>query len=155
MFVPSLAFRLKKVVSVVHLYIMNNSIDHFSAANNCWWYLNGFHFNLFLHIINWFAVTKLIDWFSGNSYTISTSPYFSVLWFLKTIPGFYLLAKVEEAADKPIYKWTHQIVSGHTLKHLAAAMVPVFLALMLAKRTVEPERYALYTGVLRTTPLLR
>jgi hypothetical protein len=69
--------------------------------------------------------------------------------------GFYLLAKVEEAADKPIYKWTHQIVSGHTLKHLAAAMVPVFLALMLAKRTVEPERYALYTGVLRTTSLLR
>lgn len=56
--------------------------------------------------------------------------------------GFYLLAKVEEAADKPIYKWTHHIVSGHTLKHLCAAMVPVFLALMLAKRTVEPERYA-------------
>ncbi|XP_052140019.1 uncharacterized protein LOC127759841 [Oryza glaberrima] len=58
--------------------------------------------------------------------------------------GFYLLAKVEEAADKPIYKWTHQIVSGHTLKHLAAAMVPVFLALMLAKRTVEPERVSLF-----------
>jgi hypothetical protein len=49
---------------------------------------------------------------------------------------------VEEATDKPIYKWTHDIVSGHTLKHLCAAMVPVFLALMLAKRTIEPERYA-------------
>ncbi|KAL5227274.1 hypothetical protein ABZP36_015539 [Zizania latifolia] len=58
--------------------------------------------------------------------------------------GFYLLAKVEEAADKPIYKWTHQIVSGHTLKHLFAAMVPVFLALMLAKRTIEPERASLF-----------
>ncbi|XP_062231807.1 uncharacterized protein LOC133929175 [Phragmites australis] len=57
--------------------------------------------------------------------------------------GFYLLAKVEEAADKPIYKWTHHIVSGHTLKHLCAAMVPVFLALMLAKRTIEPERVSL------------
>jgi hypothetical protein len=55
--------------------------------------------------------------------------------------AFYLLAKVEEAADKPIYRWTHQIVSGHTLKHLCAAMVPVFLTLMLAKRTIEPERY--------------
>ncbi|BBG96136.1 senescence associated gene 18 [Prunus dulcis] len=52
--------------------------------------------------------------------------------------GFYLLAKVEEAADKVIYDWTHHIVSGHTLKHLCAAMVPVFLTLMLAKRTVEP-----------------
>ncbi|KAL6853383.1 hypothetical protein ACP4OV_019412 [Aristida adscensionis] len=57
--------------------------------------------------------------------------------------GFYLLAKVEEAADKPIYKWTHHIVSGHTLKHLSAAMVPVFLTLMLAKRTIEPERVSL------------
>ncbi|KAI7991283.1 hypothetical protein LOK49_LG12G00997 [Camellia lanceoleosa] len=57
--------------------------------------------------------------------------------------GFYLLPKVEEAADKPIYKWTHHIVSGHTLKHLCAAMVPVFLTLMLAKRTIETERQSL------------
>uniref|UniRef100_A0A2P2JU46 Uncharacterized protein LOC107427839 n=1 Tax=Rhizophora mucronata TaxID=61149 RepID=A0A2P2JU46_RHIMU len=55
--------------------------------------------------------------------------------------GFYLLAKVEEAADKPIYNWTHHIVSGHTLKHLCAAMVPVFLTLMLAKRSIETERF--------------
>ncbi|XP_057495776.1 uncharacterized protein LOC130780786 [Actinidia eriantha] len=57
--------------------------------------------------------------------------------------GFYLLAKVEEAADKPICKWTHQIVSGHTIKHLSAAMVPVFLTLMLAKRSIETERQSL------------
>ncbi|KAK6945607.1 hypothetical protein RJ641_013151 [Dillenia turbinata] len=57
--------------------------------------------------------------------------------------GFYLLAKVEEALDKPIYSWTYDIVSGHTLKHLCAAMVPVFLALMLAKRSIEPERQTL------------
>ncbi|WVZ02323.1 hypothetical protein V8G54_023129 [Vigna mungo] len=53
---------------------------------------------------------------------------------------FYLLAKVLEATDEVIYGWTHHIVSGHTLKHLAAAMVPVFLTFMLAKRNVEPER---------------
>ncbi|XP_019085604.1 PREDICTED: uncharacterized protein LOC104715739, partial [Camelina sativa] len=47
--------------------------------------------------------------------------------------GFYLLAKVEETADKPIYSWTHHIISGHSLKHLYAAMVPVFLTLVLAK----------------------
>lgn len=65
-----------------------------------------------------------------------------IVLICQTISGFYLLAKVEEAADKTIYNWTHQIVSGHTLKHLCAAMVPVFLALMLAKRTTEPERLA-------------
>lgn len=46
-----------------------------------------------------------------------------------------------EATDDVVYKWTHHIVSGHTLKHLFAAMVPVFLTFMLAKRSVEPERY--------------
>ncbi|MBA0843010.1 hypothetical protein Goarm_000237, partial [Gossypium armourianum] len=56
---------------------------------------------------------------------------------LAGVVTFYLLAKVEEAEDKVIYKWTHHIVSGHTLKHLCAAMVPVFLTLMLAKRTTE------------------
>ncbi|PIA47412.1 hypothetical protein AQUCO_01400227v1 [Aquilegia coerulea] len=57
--------------------------------------------------------------------------------------GFYLLAKLEEAEDKTIYSWTHHVVSGHTLKHLAAAMVPVFLTLMLAKRSIAPERQSL------------
>ncbi|XP_068662623.1 uncharacterized protein [Aristolochia californica] len=57
--------------------------------------------------------------------------------------GFYLLAKIEEAADKVIYEWTHHIISGHTLKHLCAAMVPVFLTLMLAKRSIQPERQSL------------
>ncbi|KAJ3683240.1 hypothetical protein LUZ60_013467 [Juncus effusus] len=57
--------------------------------------------------------------------------------------GFYLLAKIEEAMDKLIYKWTHEIVSGHTLKHLCAAMVPLFLTLMLAKRTIELDRRSL------------
>lgn len=58
------------------------------------------------------------------------------------VAGFYLLAKGEEAADKPIYGWTHHIVSGHTLKHLCAAMVPVFLTLMLAKRSIDTQRCA-------------
>ncbi|KAH0874911.1 hypothetical protein HID58_072273, partial [Brassica napus] len=58
--------------------------------------------------------------------------------------GFYLLAKVEEAADKPIYSWTHHIISGHSIKHVCAAMVPVFLTLMLAKRSVQTERISLY-----------
>ncbi|KAJ9552342.1 hypothetical protein OSB04_016387 [Centaurea solstitialis] len=57
--------------------------------------------------------------------------------------GFYLLAKVLEAIDDTIYGWTHHIVSGHTLKHLCAAMVPVFLTLMLAKRETITERVSL------------
>ncbi|PON36510.1 Ceramidase [Parasponia andersonii] len=57
--------------------------------------------------------------------------------------GFYMLAKVEQVADEVIYRWTNQIVSGYTLKHLCAAMVPVFFTLMLAKRTIETNRQSL------------
>ncbi|KAL9246244.1 hypothetical protein vseg_019806 [Gypsophila vaccaria] len=57
--------------------------------------------------------------------------------------AFYLLAKIEEAEDYAIYNMTHHVVSGHTLKHLCAALVPVFLILMLAKRTVETQRVSL------------
>lgn len=80
----------------------------------------------------------------------------STYWLWAAV--FYLLAKIEEAEDKVIYKWTHHVVSGHTLKHLCAAMVPVFLTLMLTKRSIEPERKSLFqtwrvscTGVKEST----
>ncbi|XVE66944.1 hypothetical protein DITRI_Ditri08aG0120300 [Diplodiscus trichospermus] len=57
--------------------------------------------------------------------------------------GFYLLARVGEAMDKVIYILTLHIVSGHTLKHLCAAMGTVILTLMLAKRTIETDRRSL------------
>ncbi|XP_037415944.1 uncharacterized protein LOC119278716 [Triticum dicoccoides] len=57
--------------------------------------------------------------------------------------GFYVLARVQEVADKSIYTWTLHIVSGHTLGHLCAAMVPLFYILLLEKRTrpIQPERH--------------
>ncbi|XVF45249.1 hypothetical protein PTKIN_Ptkin02bG0189800 [Pterospermum kingtungense] len=57
--------------------------------------------------------------------------------------GFYSLAMVDETMDKVIYKLTLDTVSGHTLKHLCAAMVPVLLTLMLAMRRIETNRISL------------
>jgi hypothetical protein len=51
--------------------------------------------------------------------------------------GFYALAKAFEALDRPIYNRVH-IVSGHTLKHLAAAMAVYWLARMIQKRRPVP-----------------
>lgn len=62
----------------------------------------------------------------------------SVYWLWSA--GFYFLAEIEEAADKKLYKWTHYIVSGHTLRHLSAAMVPILLTLMLFRRSIKIER---------------
>ncbi|KAM0912315.1 hypothetical protein ACQ4PT_012982 [Festuca glaucescens] len=82
-----------------------------------------------------FVMERFDDW-AGTKSIASTSYW---LW----AAGFYVRARLEEVADKPIYRWTLQIVSGHTLGHLCAAMVPLFLILMLAKRTrpTEPERH--------------
>ncbi|MFS2054435.1 hypothetical protein ACEN8K_37090, partial [Variovorax sp. CT11-76] len=43
----------------------------------------------------------------------------------------YVLAKAFELADQPIYEATHGVISGHTLKHLCAALaaLPVLAAL--------------------------
>ncbi|CAO1941030.1 unnamed protein product [Urochloa humidicola] len=90
-----------------------------------------------------YAVVQFVPCIAIPVMAIVIPPMYTHSSYWLWAAGFYLLAKVEEAADKPIYKWTHEIVSGHTLKHLCAAMVPVFLALMLAKRTIETERVSL------------
>jgi hypothetical protein len=48
--------------------------------------------------------------------------------------GFYGLAKLLEALDGPVYDLTG-VVSGHTLKHLAASLAPVVILRMLRRRT--------------------
>ena len=46
----------------------------------------------------------------------------------------YVGAKALEAADRPVFAFTHGIVSGHTLKHLAAAWGVWWLLRMLQSR---------------------
>ena len=50
--------------------------------------------------------------------------------------GFYILAKIFEAADRQVYA-LGGIVSGHTLKHLAAAAAAAWILRMLLRR--EPS----------------
>lgn len=47
---------------------------------------------------------------------------------------FYALAKVAELYDRETFDLTVNIISGHSLKHLLAAMAPLFLLLMLRRR---------------------
>jgi hypothetical protein len=49
------------------------------------------------------------------------------------VAGFYLLAKIGETADQQIFAVGH-IVSGHTLKHLAAGFAGFWILRMLQKR---------------------
>ncbi len=47
---------------------------------------------------------------------------------------FYILSKLAEHFDKQIFELLDQIVSGHTLKHLLAAMATFFFYLLLIRR---------------------
>jgi len=52
---------------------------------------------------------------------------------LAVVVGFYVLAKLLETFDKPIFDLGH-LVSGHTLKHLAGAAAGYWILRMLQKR---------------------
>ena len=54
--------------------------------------------------------------------------------------GFYLLAKIFETADRFIFAHGH-IVSGHSLKHLAAAMAGYWILRMLQLREPCPVEF--------------
>ncbi len=49
--------------------------------------------------------------------------------------GFYVLAKIPEESDRQVFAIGH-IVSGHTLKHIAAEDAGYWILRMLQKREV-------------------
>ncbi len=49
--------------------------------------------------------------------------------------GFYVVAKLAERWDQPIFDATRHWVSGHSLKHILAAGAPLCIMLMLKRRT--------------------
>jgi hypothetical protein len=54
------------------------------------------------------------------------------------VVGLYVLAKILETFDRQVFSVGH-IVSGHTLKHLAAATASYWILRMLQKREVFPR----------------
>ena len=62
-------------------------------------------------------------------------PGSSLLWIAL---GFYALAKLLEAADAQVFALSDGIVSGHALKHLAAAAAPLAVALRIAATRNSP-----------------
>jgi hypothetical protein len=78
----------------------------------------------------WSALVILLALFFPARYTEGR--------YLGFLVGFYALAKVLELFDKPIFA-ALRVVSGHTLKHLAAAAAGYSILLMVEKRQPVPE----------------
>jgi hypothetical protein len=55
-------------------------------------------------------------------------------WMLLAALALYGLAKVSEVYDKEVFAWTQQLFSGHTLKHLVAALSCLVVLVMLWRR---------------------
>ena len=60
--------------------------------------------------------------------------HYSHQWMLLVALLFYALAKIAELNDKKIFELSSALVSGHTIKHLLAALGCLVIALMLQKR---------------------
>ena len=58
---------------------------------------------------------------------------------LANVAGFYALAKVLETYDKQIFDALGHVVSGHTMKHLAAAGAAYWILRMLQQRRPLPD----------------
>ena len=65
------------------------------------------------------------------------SPRYTRGFDLLIVAGFYVIAKICEAEDRQIFL-LGQIVSGHTLKHLAAGAAGFWILRMLQKRQPMP-----------------
>jgi hypothetical protein len=65
-------------------------------------------------------------------------PRYTRSYDLGLVVGFYALAKTLEYFDKPIFA-ALRVVSGHTLKHLAAAAAGYCILRMVQKRQPVPE----------------
>ena len=75
-------------------------------------------------------VLLLLAWFNPSRYTRGNDIY----WVF----GWYMLSKALETFDHQLMWLDHGIVSGHTLKHVAAAIAGLVVCRLLMKRTLRP-----------------
>jgi hypothetical protein len=59
--------------------------------------------------------------------------------YLMAALGLYILAKVAEVEDQPIYSMTRQMFSGHSLKHLFSAWAVFLIYRMLNRRRIRED----------------
>jgi len=109
----------------------------FGASSVLQWYWNELHghgdLRVYAAVQVYSALALLLALLLRACYTRSRD--FAVVF------GFYVLAKIFETADRQIYSLGH-VVSGHTLKHLAAAAAGYWMLRMLRLRELEPICWA-------------
>lgn len=99
--------------------------------------LLGFFSVLYWH---WFDDLRLYFWI--QLIPLLTVPVVMILfrsrfthqWFLLVALGFYVFAKISETYDREVFAFTQNLFSGHSLKHLLAALSCFSVLAMLKLR---------------------
>ena len=108
------------------------SVVYWQRTGNLWPYAAAQYYSLFL-------IGLMICLFPPR-YSRNTD----LLW----VVGIYGLAKIAEATDRPILNTTG-FISGHTLKHLIAAVAVFWLLRMLSRRIPEVHERTARARILR------
>ena len=90
-----------------------------------WHYVGDLRFYIWLQAVTLLAITAVIIMYQGR---------FTLRRYLLYTFGFYILSKFAEFSDRTIYSATNNILSGHTLKHILAALAVFSVYLMLKRR---------------------
>ena len=93
-----------------------------------WHYADDLRFYIWLQAVTFLAITAVIIMYRGR---------FTLRRYLLYAFGLYTLSKFAEFSDRTIYSATNNLLSGHTLKHILAALAVFYIYLMLKKR--EPK----------------
>lgn len=93
-----------------------------------WWLTTDLRFYFWIQFSSFISIPVILLLFPSRF----THQY----WYYISL-GFYTLAKVAEVKDKEIFMATNEILSGHSLKHILAAVGLMGLAWMLRVRRVS------------------
>jgi len=103
------------------------------VASVFYWYANDdLRFYLWVQFIPLICIAMVAALFR----TRYTKQYFLLLAL-----AFYILAKVTEAFDRAVFELTQHVISGHSLKHLLAALALLMIVLMLWLRRAGTETH--------------
>ena len=94
-----------------------------------WYFSTDYKYYLFLQFFSPVVLALLIGLFP---------PRYSGVRYLVIAFGFYVAAKLFETYDFAIYQHLGQVVSGHSLKHVTAALACIWILEMLRRRQAIP-----------------
>ena len=95
-----------------------------------WHFTDDLRFYFYLQAVTILAITAVIFMYEER---------FTLRRYLLYTFGLYLLSKIAEFSDRTIYSATNNLLSGHTLKHVLAALA-VFSVYLMLKRREARER---------------